>query len=1812
MLPTTRSLPATLSALSIILLLAISVFGAQGKKSVRIQPEEYLQSLKTHVTSMSPTGFEFEFESLNEPGVVPNGMATLPILIAVPSGSSCELTLVEGTWECVPDYGVLEAGLALDATTETGLRYASANTFLRASSTDDFRSIGVARAQINVSHTPERTTRVGEAAGGNTAILRRGKFIVTFKGGSIGEETVPAPEDLPRIDPFLIEFTKGFFLNDVQVPQVSRDFQPDMRDALAQAWNEMLIRAAARAPLVQMKVTKPGIYEIRAQDLISAGIPAEKFDLASIRAFMGSEEIALLCSTANSGPFSGDTSVIFFVPEERFDLEPWKPIWLLQDPEAPTQPRRWRLDSDRVPARDTGPARLRRSYTLFEPNKFSPQSPLDSPMLRWVTAEIPADESMKWEMPVVGLSGDPRAELELTFSGRQPQETQTAEIFLNLQRLGERKMQGKSKFIHTEEIPAGLLKEGKNILALRYAADPSPAPGFVNGATLPFVMASLKYDSDTEGLQPEEFAELTSLGTPPPARLRIRVRAAANDGPVLVLQVRKDRALTFQHAMQVEREAESLFETAIYDPRQGDSIVYASKSSFLRPYSIATITPPRSWSQSSPVSYLAIIWDGLLNDLQPLLDYRKSRGELVDVLTVDDIYNAFSYGYKDYDAIRLALRHALIHRGAPRLRSVVMVGEASEYWWELSKPNTANAMIDRVPAYGWRNPDVTIRGDDSYTHLIGDGPWSDVEVGRISVNSGEELRQVINRIITYETARPGGGWLGRHLFVADDEPEFTTVAEKIIQTDLGLGTLPERLYLGEQIFDNYPRIRGRKRSTEATAKLIDALSRSALFVSYYGHGGPNVWSHERMLHLRDIPFIENEGRESVLLVASCDTAWIDYPTDPVKESIGELLLRSKNAGSIAVWAPIAGTSSFEHRFVLGRFYEGLYHYDQRRIGTLTLHSKLGYLLDRSTPYVANQYILLGDPGLRIPDISGGVEISIDTPDPRAVPDERVEVSGRVRGVSRGFVELTLLDKERKPADQTRRVELRGGRFAATIVLSDEIVPGTYHLHVSAWDKGLKKTYVDEIPVFIRPLKLNAEWIEPDMTALPGSQVQAYLRVTNEEKTGFSGLRINVRDRVAQTLLGASVVEIGAGQTKEFLFPLTVANELQEIEATLFPAWDANQVFAPILDRRLRIMGIEDASRKYVVNASTLAIQRSENSSSTRIILPVENRSSETTPPNRVTLYRLDGEVEAIVDASKGIPALGPRETADLVFITSGKITPGKMDMRLDVTKDDGATTVPIERIPFPVTIPNRIDLGIVSGSFQPTSAKTYEGETVFFDLAVVNFGDVTVNRYRVNLFRDAPWEAGFRQGSEVESNGTNLPPLHPGQSTRFKLRMDPNADITPGSRRIWAGLELLDGLKDVDKENNVALAVIEVLQGSDLAVEPDEATQSTRFVVPGQVVQLAVPFRNTSDVAFDFPVTLSAKAEGPFLPSEQLFFQQIDTGLRPGSGGLAQFNWVVKPGQNRVRFMLNEELEYPESSIANNEYTFRFDRVLSPASDERIRKPSMADLVEFGDLTDLYRSPNDTMQIVPRPAGESQYYDGLANYVTAKANLGMPNSPDASDDLYSPVGTDKPYLANSATENPVPVVIRVPVEPRGTNLFDVYLTQRGSLVGDNVPSGDFNYRFGIQESFKTKNRAPAGQVYLGRTYLKEDFFELHISGSGTPSRNEFYAITLSPVKGSYTCMPMSIEGLTPVRIASDVTLPRTSRVEFHVQYGQGTMEEPVWGEWLACGFGGRFPAAPSGTKFMRWRVNLLGGKDGLPIINSLRPDYGTEPEETLQ
>jgi hypothetical protein len=89
------------------------------------------------------------------------------------------------------------------------------------------------------------------------------------------------------------------------------------------------------------------------------------------------------------------------------------------------------------------------------------------------------------------------------------------------------------------------------------------------------------------------------------------------------------------------------------------------------------------------------------------------------------------------------------------------------------------------------------------------------------------------------------------------------------------------------------------------------------------------------------------------------------------------------------------------------------------------------------------------------------------------------------------------------------------------------------------------------------------------------------------------------------------------------------------------------------------MGIDDPTRK-VRGQHELPrhVQRSENSSTTRIILPVENRSFETTEPSRITLYRLDGEQEAIVDGSKILPSLGVRENVEIVFLTSGKISQG--------------------------------------------------------------------------------------------------------------------------------------------------------------------------------------------------------------------------------------------------------------------------------------------------------------------------------------------------------------------------------------------------------------------------------------------------------------------------------------------------------------------------------------------------------------------------
>ncbi len=1226
----------------------------------------------------------------------------------------------------------------------------------------------------------------------------------------------------------------------------------------------------------------------------------------------------------------------------------------------------------------------------------------------------------------------------------------------------------------------------------------------------------------------------------------------------------------------------------------------------LRPEDVSEVAPPRSWSNSAPVTWLGITWSELEGELGRLGRHRESLGERVDILDVDDIYNAFSFGYKDYRAIRRAIRHAYLSRRAPKLRAVLLAGEGSEYWWERSPLHNPGAEIDRVPVFGWRNADVQVRGDDSYARITGAGAFPDVEIGRLSARNAGELRTIVDRIVRYETALPGGTWRARHLFVADDEQEFPEVADSIIATDLGPGAVPDRLYLGTFSYNDYPRLAGRKRSTVATDALLRELSAGVFFASYFGHGGPNVWSHERLLHLRDLPYIDHGAREPVLLVASCDTAWIDYPVDPVKTSIGEYLQRDPKGGAISIWAPIAGTSSYEHKFVLGRYYDGYYRAGHRRTGALALYSKMGYLLDRTTSYVTNQYLLLGDPGMRLPSLAGGVTLKVPTDPIAALDDEEFQVSGSAPLVRKGTASVALYDARRRLVGKPVEVPVRKGRFKANLLIPRNTPHGNHIVQAVVWD-GDGRTQMGEAPLSIRASRFEVAW-EYDIIEGPAqTPIEPVVIVRNNEMREFTGLRLFVRDKYRKQEIASRVFDIGPGQDVTFEFPMALEDEMRELEVLVYSAWDTAREHPPLSRATLRLMGVENQADPLVVNMSRFLLQRAEATASARITVPVYNRSLDPLRAGRAMLYRLDTDPPAMIETAKAMQTLEPGETTNLVFLSTQRLNPGVLPLRLDVIEDDTRTSETLAQVYFQTNVPWRADLSIVQGSFRPLHASTPVGETMYFDVTVKNTGDTPVTKYRLSLYKDVPGEPGFLQQSAVATANQEPPPLQPGESWRTTLRLDPNVGFPIGQRPACVEVALLDGLTDVDPSNNSACAMVTCTPGPNLAMRPETATQSTRLVFPGDVVQCSIGWRNDNQgVAFSHPATVSAYAEGPSA-KESLLHATSPRGVEAGGSGLVQFNWTAKPGQDRVRVVLNEEFEFAENSIADNEYVFTFEPVLDPARDTQAHPRHISMLPAAGYVTDLDFHPDETLRVADRPKAPGLLFEGLGDRVANRDALGPVADLKSEDGKLCPIGEGPPYLACTARESFEAVTLPFEFSDPDAQSVDVYLNQRGCIAGDAVPSGDFRYRIGPDSEWITSTRTPTGPRYLGRFQPRDGKVVLELSGTGEPSRNEFYSVRLVPVKGMIVSHPVSVAGTTLGRLAVDADLVEGARMSMAAQFGSGTRQEPVWGDWVPCGFGGRFPQVPEGASFMRWRVVVSPGPTGTPVLRGISPDYGVEP-----
>ncbi|MEJ7645141.1 MAG: type IX secretion system sortase PorU [Chryseolinea sp.] len=389
--------------------------------------------------------------------------------------------------------------------------------------------------------------------------------------------------------------------------------------------------------------------------------------------------------------------------------------------------------------------------------------------------------------------------------------------------------------------------------------------------------------------------------------------------------------------------------------------------------------PNQDLRAATPRETIIVSHPSFLEEAQRLAAHRQSHSNLsAIVVTPEEIYNEFSSGRQDVSAIRDFIR-SMYAKDPGRLKVVLILGKGS-YDYKDRLPNNTNF----VPTYESRNslsPLETYSSDDYFAFMEeNEGNWGenplqnhtlDIGVGRLPVKTAAEAKDVVDKIIDYDTNKKSyGAWRRDIVFVADDgstsdgfssshQSQANVMANSIEALNPSFNA--KRIFLGtysKTVIPNGEVI------PEANKAIRSWFNRGSLIVNYTGHGSEKLLADEKVFTETDIESLKNEFYP-FLITATCEFGRQD---DPAVTSSAELSVLHANGGSIGLVTSARPVNSPTNFLLNQQFYTSLFMKaagKYRPVGEVFKDTK-----NNSMSGVANRnFSLIADPSmtLALPD-----------------------------------------------------------------------------------------------------------------------------------------------------------------------------------------------------------------------------------------------------------------------------------------------------------------------------------------------------------------------------------------------------------------------------------------------------------------------------------------------------------------------------------------------------------------------------------------------------------------------------------------------------------------------------------------------------------------------------------------------------------------------------------------------------------------------------------------------------------------------------
>jgi len=386
------------------------------------------------------------------------------------------------------------------------------------------------------------------------------------------------------------------------------------------------------------------------------------------------------------------------------------------------------------------------------------------------------------------------------------------------------------------------------------------------------------------------------------------------------------------------------------------------------PKRIERFTPSGLRDMSNGADYIFITHADFMTDTQRLADYRAAQGMRVKVVDVATLYDEFNDGIFHPVAIRNFLDYAYHYWQPPPPTYVLLVGDGHWNFKNYNPEEYGSPDPVFIPPYlAWVDPwQGEVGADHLFACVHGDDILPDLLIGRLAVNSPDQARAMVDKIIAYETTSHVGPWQCRILFVADNADErgdYPTVSDNIIAHHLPPGYQPVRVYLG--ITHAEP--------AEVTQAIIENLNEGVLLAGYMGHGSVSRWAQEEIWVPEDIASLDNGDRLPLVLTFDCLDGYFIYPG---QSCIAEEMTRAEGKGSVASWSP-AGLGTVSAQQVLhGAFYTAVFEDGLYQIGAAAAAAKADLFATLGEDELIYTQTLFGDPALRLQILPSRVYLPI--------------------------------------------------------------------------------------------------------------------------------------------------------------------------------------------------------------------------------------------------------------------------------------------------------------------------------------------------------------------------------------------------------------------------------------------------------------------------------------------------------------------------------------------------------------------------------------------------------------------------------------------------------------------------------------------------------------------------------------------------------------------------------------------------------------------------------------------------------------------